>query len=130
MKFRVVLHYAIIMGRKDLVKLLINSGANLLQKNKDKKTPYELCKPQTDYRIVEILKRAQGLFIYLFTYIPILIVTRTLRLVERIAIRRTFPEIYQRRIIFRHSCGRGRSFIGVHILPSEHPTHCRFDEFI
>jgi len=60
-----VLHYAIIMGRKDLVKLLINSGANLLQKNKDKKTPYELCKPQTDYRIVEILKRAQELYDWL-----------------------------------------------------------------
>eukprot|EP01114_Cavostelium_apophysatum_P024234 TRINITY_DN9423_c0_g3_i3.p1 TRINITY_DN9423_c0_g3~~TRINITY_DN9423_c0_g3_i3.p1 ORF type:complete len:540 (+),score=183.63 TRINITY_DN9423_c0_g3_i3:202-1821(+) len=56
-----VLHYAVRMGRKDLVKALLNGGADITIRNKNKKSAFDLV-PSPNDKIAEMLIRAQELF--------------------------------------------------------------------
>ncbi len=59
-----VLHYAVLLKRRDLLKILLHAGAVKSISVRDKKnrnTPYELAVATGDVKIAEILKKVQGM---------------------------------------------------------------------
>jgi hypothetical protein len=60
------LHYAVRLGRKDLVKILLHAGANInIRENREKKTPYELAIATSQLEIADTLERAKDLYEWL-----------------------------------------------------------------